>query len=97
MGITGVEPAYHGLKAWCIAVLLHVHIKKSHLYSDSFYQISFMTLSFCGFEPLQQFSRPSFAIFVCCKGHLLFRTLYLVSMVMSHVQIKYSCKRPVLF
>ena len=26
MGMTGVEPAYHGLKARCIAVLLHTRM-----------------------------------------------------------------------
>ena len=31
MGMTGVEPAYHGLKARCIAVLLHTHISHTGL------------------------------------------------------------------
>ena len=31
MGMTGVEPAYHGLKARCIAVLLHTRMSHTGL------------------------------------------------------------------
>ena len=31
MGMTGVEPAYHGLKARCIAVLLHTQMSHTGL------------------------------------------------------------------
>ena len=34
MGMTGVEPAYHGLKARCIAVLLHTQMSHTGRRTD---------------------------------------------------------------